>query len=389
MRALRHVHSALLLTQASYSSTVIEGGSECLTPLLSEWEEIALDGDGGEPFFQPYWIKAFAESFERGRPLSIIVTREGERLRGVLPFVKQKRFFGGIPARTLRSLSGIHSCRFDLTCAPKSHARVAAATWQTLKRNASWDVIEALNVPLDGTFPSIMRAAQEDGFLTGTWPTLLTPILPLPAKSDDPFAESPTKHKQFRARLKNYEKKLESYGELSLEVNRRFSKEQLDLFIELEASGWKGKIGGAIARNSRAVQFYHQALKEAAQRGHLCVHTLRVGASVVAMELGLVMNNRYYSPKVTYDERFSNCSPGHLLNRWILTSLAAEGVYLVDFLGPRARHKAIWTDKVRPHAHCYIIRPTLAGRLRHAAALRAAPLFRRMKHARYGDPQAV
>jgi CelD/BcsL family acetyltransferase involved in cellulose biosynthesis len=389
MRTPAHKPRLSVLAQDPHHATILNGGGETLSTLAPEWEAISLDGNEGEPFFTPYWVGAFADAFERKSPLAVVTTREGRELRGVLPFVRRKSFFGGIPARTLQSLSGIHSCRFDLTCAPRTHARVAEASWRALRADRSWDVIEALNVPEDGTFNAVVNAASRDGFLVGKWTTLLTPVMTFPSEGGDPFVESPRRYSQVRSRLKNYHKKLEKQGAVSFEIHKNFNVNLLEKFLRMESAGWKGKHGGAIALNSKATQFYHLALSEAAKRGHLRFHTLRVGEEIVAMEIGLLMNNRYYSPKLTYDERYSNCSPGNVLNRFILETLAHEGVAKADFLGPRARHKVIWTDQIRPHAHCYIFRPTIAGRLRHAAAMKVAPAARRLKHSWYGDPQAV
>jgi CelD/BcsL family acetyltransferase involved in cellulose biosynthesis len=109
----------------------------------------------------------------------------------------------------------------------------------------------------------------------------------------------------------------------------------------------------------------------------------------IAMELALVTENRCYSPKVAYDERLSKFGPGQLLVRHIIQDLADRGIERYDLLGPRARHKALWAGEVRPHANCFIFRPNLAGTAYYLLAARLAPILKRAKYKRYGDPQSL
>jgi hypothetical protein len=332
---------------------------------------------------------AFARSFEFGNPLAVVTVREGSSLKGVLPLIEKRTFFGGVPGRTLRSLSGIHSCRFDVSYAEGWQQDVAKGAWEALRDDDSWDVVEALNVPQGGGFESIMENADRDGFLVGSWRTHLSPYMKLANDGEDVFAECPERYKSVRSRLKSYLKKLEREGEVSFHVENQFNEELFSQFLNLEASGWKGKDGGAIACNPTAVRFYENALRDASSRGHLKLQALMVSGKPVAMELGLMMNKKAYSPKVAYDEAFSRCSPGALQAHFTLKYLASEGFELFDFLGPRARHKSIWTEAVRPHANCYIFRPSLGGTARYLATMRIAPKLRELKYARYGDPQAL
>ena len=78
---------------------------------------------------------------------------------GALPLVRRKTFFGGLPARTLHSLSNVHSCRFDLSCASVHRENAAHAIWDVLRADDSWDVIEAQHVPVGGAFESLMKLA--------------------------------------------------------------------------------------------------------------------------------------------------------------------------------------------------------------------------------------
>jgi CelD/BcsL family acetyltransferase involved in cellulose biosynthesis len=189
--------------------------------------------------------------------------------------------------------------------------------------------------------------------------------------------------------LRSYYKKLEKKGAVRIVSSDVYDDIFIDTFIAIEASGWKGKDGGAIGCNPVAIQFYKRALRGAADAGHLRMQAILVDDKPVSMELGLLMNKRFYSPKFAYDEAFSKCSPGNLMNRESIQIAAQNGAERYDFLGPRARHKVLWTDAVRPHANCYIFRPTAKGRLKYLLSMRAAPQLRRLKRYIYGDPQAV
>ena len=107
------------------------------------------------------------------------------------------------------------------------------------------------------------------------------------------------------------------------------------------------------------------------------------------MEIAFIIDGVYYSPKVAYDEEFAVYSPGHLLVRWIISSSVKRGILQYDMLGPRARYKCIWASDIREHANCYIIRPSVTGKIYHHFLTRVAPTMRRVKYSIWGDPQAV
>ena len=366
---------------------IAESGVEDIEALAPAWEQCVFRGPSAEPFLQPYWFSAFLQSFAAGGRAVLVTARRGSELIGILPLARKRAFFGVIPARTLQSLSGIHSCRFDLCAAPFQRDVAAKKMWELLREDTSWDVIEALHTPDDGGFEVLSREAAQDGYLTAAWPTLLSPYLELSEEVEDPFRNCPRRYANSRSRLKSYYKKLASHGTVSTTTIQGFDPAFFNSFLEMEAAGWKGKNGGAIGLNPAAIQFYRAALQRAGQAGHLRLHALNVNGAPVAMEIGLQMNRRFYSPKVTYDENFSKCSPGQLLMRATLSDLAKDGVLYYDFLGAKARHKLIWASKVRTHSHRYIFRPSVVGRLRHALVKRVAPPLKKLKHAVYGDPQ--
>lgn len=359
-----------------------------LTSLSDEWRTLACTNEASaEPFFQPEWFVAFARSFESERPIHLVTGRRNERLAGIAPFVSCSSFFANIPARTLRSLSGIHSCRFDLIHGGKELSQLADTMWSSLREQSGWDVIEVLDVPDDGAFMHLLAHARRDGFLTGTWSTRKSPYLVLPARDADPFQNCPERFKSFRSRLKSKVRKLHQEGAVSFETHTTDYNNALTQFFALESSGWKGVKGSSIASNLSLVRFYSSIVEECAHREHLRMYSLTVDSKPIAMHLGLLMNGCYYAPKVAYDERFAKFSPGQLLVRHVITDLTRAGVKKYDFLGPRALWKSVWTEHVREHHNCYIFRPTIRGRCLYTLAMRGGSLVRRLRHRIKGDPQ--
>ena len=362
---------------------------QTLHQLADEWRALTDEGPFAEPFFQPEWFSAFASTIEPLEEILLATVRCDQSLRAIAPFFSRSHFFCGIPAKTLRSLSSVHSCRFDLSHEGSDPDRITRASWDALRNQRDWNVIEALDVPTDGSFMRVLRYAKEAGFLVGTWPTRKSPFLTLPERGRDPFENCPKSFRTFRSRLKNKLKQLAHEHKVSFEVYTDRYEEALRSFFTLEASGWKGAKGSAIAANQPLVRFYSRLAADCARRGHLRMYALTANSKPIAMHLGLCMNGTYYTPKVAYDEEFSRFAPGHLLVNHVIQDLVEQGMRRFDFLGPRAKWKVIWTDQVREHNNCYIFRPTIKGRLLYNLTMKLGPMLRALRHRIQGDPQEI
>ncbi|MEY4668397.1 MAG: hypothetical protein RL518_1096, partial [Pseudomonadota bacterium] len=373
----------------AFTATIADLSLSDFDELEEEWQSLVSEGEYSEPFYQPYWFRAFAQSFHHGKPAPCVLVRQGGTLKGVLPLMRSRRFWDKLPARSLRSLSGIHSCRYDFICQSEHKDRIAESAWRALEDDASWNVIEAHNVPEGGGFEAIMRHADRAGYLVARWPTLLSPYLNVPVGQKDGLQNCPARYKKDRRRLENRLRQLEELGSVSFEVSTTFDQSLFEEFLRLEGGGWKGKAGGAIACSSTVLEFYKESLSRAATSGHLRMCALNLNGKPIAMEIALVTANRCYSPKIAYDESFSRYGPGQLLARRIIQELADRGIEKYDLLGPRGRHKALWAGNIRPHANCFIFRPTVAGTTYYLLATRVGPMLRQAKYKRYGDPQSL
>lgn len=359
-----------------------------VSEIVAGWRKLAANGVCAEPFFQPEWFQAFHGSLAPESNPFLVAIHKGSDLIGLLPLMRSRTIFGRLPARSLRSLSNVHSCRFDLLHDGSSTEEVAKATWSCLRDNADWDVIEARDVPTKGNFEALMNHARADGFATAVWPTRKMPYLPLSLDGKDPFTNCPERFKGSRNRLKGKEKKLRQEGGLEFTLTKEASPELIEKFFELEASGWKGQNGSAISLSAALVSFYTTIAKMAAEQGTLRLYCLNLCGEPIAMHFGLQMNGIYYIPKVAYDERYKKFSPGLLLAKYVIEDLTKEGVTCFDFLGPRMEWKCVWTSYAKEHSNCYIFNRTVRGRALKAAIHLGAHL-RRLKYRFRGDPQEI
>jgi CelD/BcsL family acetyltransferase involved in cellulose biosynthesis len=365
--------------------------SRAMSGVLSEqWQELNRRVADSKPFDTPEWYQAFSSSFADEREARILTVSRGGSLVGVLPLQRANSFFGRVPARTIRSLSGIHSCRFDLISDESDDLEeIAQVAWSELERDHSWQVIEALDVPENGNFFKIVKKARAGGFLVGEWPTRFSPVLRLPDKGTDPFSNCPRGFRAFRKKLQAKLDALSSQGEISFRVDTMPYEDGLAKFMRLESSGWKGANGSAIVSNLKAAKFYSYFVEHLQRKGVLRVYSLNLSDKPIAMQLGLFMNGVYYSPKVAYDESFSKFAPGHLLVRYLIGDLVENNARMFEFLGPRAFWKTIWTKDVVRHSNLYIFRPGLKGRTLHGLTMGLGPRLRSLKHRWFGDPQSI
>ena len=288
------------------------------------WRALTTEGHYGEPFYQPGWFIAYAQAFIDRNPSHLITAYAGDRLVGVLPVVDKKHLFGNIPARNLSGLSGIHSSRFDVIHDPSLSRVITTSLWESLKTNRNLTVIELLDIPEDCASHRILHAAVLDGFLGCTWSTRRMPYMKI--APHDPFGDCPATSRTFRHRLASKNRKLAKRSLLTFRGHSHLTQSAVDDFLALESKGWKGVNRSAITSSPQTLLFYRYVVQEAANRGYLKIYSLERNGSPISMHLGFQMQNRYYAPKVAYDEDLSRYSPGQVLVERVIQDLSSQGV---------------------------------------------------------------
>lgn len=357
---------------------------ESIGSLSGEWERLRADvsaaGGTRGPFLAPAWFAAYAAELPAGA-LRLLIARGDGQLRAVLPLMFERRAVAGIHARVLRSLSDDHSQRFDLLM-KRGDNEAARALLAALSSDPSWDVLEMRDAPVEGSaVDTLLEAANRAGFPSGHWSAMSSPALSLPSSRADLYSRL---NPRFCANLRRRRRRLEQeVGPIALERVRnaggRMALERaLDDAFRLEAAGWKGASGTAIAADWRLVQRYRRIAHAFAEQGALALAFLTVGGHRKAFHFALLEQGVYYLFKPGYDPALARYGPGHLLVQEVVEDLIEHGAHELDFLGDCDAWKREWTGDVRRHAWRYVFAPTPFGRALAWWKLRLAPRLKRV-----------
>jgi CelD/BcsL family acetyltransferase involved in cellulose biosynthesis len=200
-----------------------------------------------------------------------------------------------------------------------------------------------------------------------------------------------TVRKKKRKELKRLANRLAELGPVA---TRRLSAdddlaEWIAAFLSLEASGWKGREGSALANEGDKRAFFAAALAGARDAGRLEILRMTVGDRTIAMLVNFLCPPGSASFKIAYDEEYARFSPGVLIQIENYDVLARPGIEWMDSCAA-ANHPMIdslWAERRA------IVRLTLPlggarGRLAFAAARALEQGWARFKTRAAPSPKA-
>lgn len=123
----------------------------------------------------------------------------------------------------------------------------------------------------------------------------------------------------------------------------------VDDFLRLEAGGWKGAAGTAIASRPADARFFREAMRRLAARGRLHIAALVVDGRPIAMSCNVRSGSTMFGLRRAYDEAWSEYSPGHILDVAVIgLAEATPGLRLFDTMAEAGasplRH--VWPDAI-------------------------------------------
>lgn len=359
--------------------TIERGRVGLIEHIAPAWRALCDEGPCADPFFRPEWISAYVRHIEPEADIVLVTAWRDGQLRAVLPLIEERTRFFGVPLRRWRAPTDRNSPdRSDLVHGLGDRDAVVAVIWQRLQATPGWDLIDFADVPEHGAFRDLLRVAAASGYLTAERLSRETPYVPL---AGFPALDAALVHTnaKFRANVRRRLRNLEKVAPVRLARYDTAEPELLARFFAMEAAGWKGQEGTAIACHPARQAYYTTLASEAARYGYFTLYALMCGDEPIAMHFGLTHNGRYLVPKLAYDERWHSFAPGHLLVSLILHDCFTRGLREFDFLGSAMPWKMEWAPAIRTFYHGFLFSPTLAGRAGHIVRFQLLPTGRRIR----------
>lgn len=281
--------------------------------------ERAVEPNG---YYLPDWELAVSASAPGRTCASALAAWTSDRLIGLLPVVSLWRA-ARIP---LPALASAHP--YGTLCTPPLDRDAAENAAQQLLQGARAAGARALllrEVALDGAaMKAFERVLRGEGLRARRLNWHLRASLDACRDADELLREALGGKKLKELRRQRH--RLAEHGPVGFEVARSPHEVEsaLEVFLKLEAGGWKGARGTALAQVEGDAAFIRRAAPALAATGNCEIVTLRAGDSPVASGIVLRHQSRAFFFKIGVDERFARFSPGVQLTLELTRHLCAD-----------------------------------------------------------------
>lgn len=294
--------------------------------LQGAWRCLATRAAEPNPFAEPEMVLPAARLLQPGSRPGLLIVQQGQELHFALPMVRAARVHR-IPVSAL--VTWLHPYAFLGT--PLLDPDRGTAAWlsilQMLHRETRCPRIVLPRLAQDGPVRSALNQALGERQLR---PTTLDPTVRavLRRRPDPAYLQTQVSPKS-RKRLARQRQLLNADigGELTYSdgaTDPSFAGRAVESFLRLEASGWKGRAGTAVACQPRHAQFFQTTCAGFAQLGRLQLPRLSANGVTVAAGCLLLAGRAVFHLKVAYDETYARRSPGLQLEHELISQFHTD-----------------------------------------------------------------
>ena len=313
-------------------SVTVETHGSIDSEFSAEWDALA-DRMRATPWLRPGWFTAWWEAFGGGT-LSIVAFRQDGRLAGVLPLERRR---GGYA-----SLANWHTPEFGLLAADGDAHELAGKFLALRPQTVTLRFVD----PQSPGFLACLEAARAAQYLVLSRPLERSPYIEI---DGDWEAYERRRGRKLVGELRRRRRRLEEQGSLEFAVTDGSDglDELLDEGFGVEAAGWKGARGSAIASQASTRRFYQAIARWGAERGVLRLAFLRLDSRAFAFDFAFEEDGVHYLLKTGFDPQFGRYAPGMLLRHQMLSRAFSSRLRRYEFLGADDSWKLEWADVTR------------------------------------------
>ena len=302
--------------------------ARALVPLTAiepgQWRALAQRAVEPNGYYLPAWELAVSATARGRTDASVLPAFDGSstRLIGLMPVISLWRAWKiPLPAQ-------VSAHPYGTLCSPlidRDAPIKAAAHLLQQARAAGAHAVVLNDVALDGAaMIALNQVLKRDGLK----PRLLSSYIraSLDATQDGETLLRDALGTKKLKELRRQRHRLEEHGAVVFDVARSLDeiRPALETFLQLEASGWKGKRGTALVQHAGDATFIRRAVPALAETAQCEIVTLRAGATPVAAGIVLRHQDRAFFFKLGIDERFARYSPGVQLTLELTRRLCAD-----------------------------------------------------------------
>lgn len=319
-------------------------GRDTLPMLLPAWEDLCGRSVEDNVYYSPRYARALLESVERHTNIDFALVWDEKRLVAILPFTRPKF---AIPC--LQPAARAWQSKYTFSCMPLLDAlrtteaagalvdvlaSIRGGEWIVPRVNAQGKACQAVVAALDGrglpwVFSDRFQRASLDAGST--------------------FDEHMKRHVSSNRRkgLARTRRRLEELGKI--EHQSHCSGAGLDravlAFLKIEASGWKGKRGTALACDEETRKFALHAFTGEEANSICRADVLTLDGAPIAVSLIASAGRTGFAVKSCYDEAYRSYGAGLLLEAEVIRGFlsgdyasrldsATDGTHVLDSLWP-------------------------------------------------------
>jgi CelD/BcsL family acetyltransferase involved in cellulose biosynthesis len=334
-------------------------GRDAVSELVSAWETLSKNSVEDNVYYCPRYAQALMKNVERDVELRFALVWEGADLIALLPFTAPRINIpiAGTGAQAWQT-------KYIFSCAPlldKQRFTEAADTLLDVMASSHSGEWVLPNIYTQGAACQAMtKALKANGrpwlfankFMRATLET---------GASFDALMRSHVSSKRRRELARN-RRRLEEIGPVTHEIHRCGPELEnaVAAFLQIEASGWKGKRGTALASAPATKQFAVDVFTGSEAESICRADVLTLAGKPVAVSLTLFAGRTGFAVKCAYDEAYRAYSAGLLLELEVMRSLLSDfwadrldsgtdGKHVIDGLWPGRLEVADLIFSCAPH----------------------------------------
>ena len=276
----------------------------------TSWDAVAARASEPNAFAERWFVEASTRHLDVPADAKMLIVRAEDQLIGMMPVIIAPKY-GRMSVRHVENW--LHYNSFF-------GAPLVRRSFETYFWHRALDLLDADStapaflhlVALDGHGPlaqALLRARKGSAVVHRSTRAMLQSDL-----TPTEYYET-TVRKKKRKEIGRLQHRLAETG--SVNFNRLSNAGDIDMWIDaflaLEASGWKGRDGAALANARDTEGFVRDAMRGAFAAGRLEIIRLDVDGRVIAMLVNFLTAPGSFSFKIAFDEEFARFSPGVLI----------------------------------------------------------------------------